>query len=337
MNTKYEMENLNELNLNYYENLIQNLQYTNSLLNKRNISLEKELELIKNKYNFCKKDLDNINNHISICKDTQEKIIKDLQERNDFLEKLNESKVDNNIKEQKDNFKYKNIQDKVHLFVERMKILFNYNIESDLNDEDYLDIFGNSIIKMNEELLLNRNELNKKVHEINKLKNEIQNMKYNKNNYNNIDNRIPIDKIRVKTPKLKYLNNNKNIQIYPTVEKSNSPKSLRNKENNNISMQTAPQLNQEIFNDNYNNVPSSVRNKNKKINIDKKMINSHSLNPNKFKTLKDFEKEHSYKKTTFNINNNNSDTNDVIQNLMNNIKHLEITFNKRPNRDNDNI
>ena len=67
------------------------------------------------------------------------------------------------------------------------------------------------------------------------------------------------------------------------------------------------------------------------------MINSHSLNPNKFKTLKDFEKEHSYKKTTFNINNNNSDTNDVIQNLMNNIKHLEITFNKRPNRDNDNI
>ena len=169
MNKKYERENLNEVNLNYYENLIKNLQYTNSLLNKRNISLEKELELIKNKYNFCKQDLDNINNHISICKNTQEKIIKDLQERNDYLEKLYDSKVNNNINEEREDLNYKNFQDKVHLFVERMKILFNYNVEKDLNDEEYLDFLANSIIKMNEEVILTRNELNKKVHEINKL------------------------------------------------------------------------------------------------------------------------------------------------------------------------
>lgn len=334
MNTKYEMENLNELNLNYYENLIQNLQYTNSLLNKRNISLEKELELIKNKYNFCKKDLDNINNHISICKDTQEKIIKDLQERNDFLEKLNESKVDNNIKEQKDNFKYKNIQDKVHLFVERMKILFNYNIESDLNDEDYLDIFGNSIIKMNEELLLNRNELNKKVHEINKLKNEIQNMKLNNNN-NFMNNYIPKNYSRVKTPmarsknKFKYLNNNKNIQINPSEENSNSPKSFRNKMNNNISIPKTPQINPETFND-----ISLSKKKDKKINLEKKLINSHSLNSSKFRTLKESEKDINYIYQNENLNNNNKNlnSNDLIQSLMNNVKHLESTFNKRPNQ-----
>ena len=336
MNKKYEMENLNEVNLNYYENLIKNLQYTNSLLNKRNISLEKELELIKNKYNFCKQDLDNINNHISICKNTQEKIIKDLQERNDYLEKLYDSKVNNNINEEREDLNYKNFQDKVHLFVERMKILFNYNVEKDLNDEEYLDFLANSIIKMNEEVILTRNELNKKVHEINKLNNEIQNLKFNNNNFNNNDYRIPNDKIRVKTPKLKYLNN-KNIQLYPTVEKSNSPKSLRNKEeDNNISMKETPKLNPEILNDNYNNNTTSLlRTKNKKINIDKKMINSHSFNSYKYKTLKESEKENLYKKTTLN-NNKNLDSNEVIQNLMNNIKHLESTFNNRPNLE-DNI
>ena len=64
MNKNYVMENFEEYN--YDENIIQNLQYTNTLLNQRNISLEKELEKIKNKYNLCKQDLNNINKHISI-------------------------------------------------------------------------------------------------------------------------------------------------------------------------------------------------------------------------------------------------------------------------------
>jgi predicted nucleic acid-binding Zn-ribbon protein len=135
MNKNYVMENFEEYN--YDENIIQNLQYTNSLLNQRNISLEKELEKIKNKYNLCKQDLNNINKHISICKNNQDKIIKDLRERNDYLEQLNTNSKENN---------------KLNSFIKKMKILFNNNnIEGeDIKDEDYLDIIGNNIIKMNE-------------------------------------------------------------------------------------------------------------------------------------------------------------------------------------------
>ena len=323
MDKKNSMENSEEFTTNYYENIIQNLQYTNTLLNNRNISLEKELEIIKNKYNFCKQDLNDINKHISICKDTQDKIIKDLKERNDYLEKMNITKDNNN-----------NIKEKLHSFVEKIRILFEHDIKEEKSDEDYLDVIGNKIIKLNEEFLLNRNELNKRVLEVNKLKNEIQNMKLNNNNNNFMNNYIPKNYSRVKTPmarsknKFKYLNNNKNIQINTSEENSNSPKSFRNKMNNNISIPKTPQINPETFND-----ISLSKNKDKKINLEKKLINSHSLNSSKFRTLKESEKDMNYFYQNENLNNNkNLNSNDLIQSLMNNVKHLESTFNKRPNQ-----
>ena len=308
MNKNYVMENFEEYN--YDENIIQNLQYTNSLLNQRNISLEKELEKIKNKYNLCKQDLNNINKHISICKNNQDKIIKDLKERNDYLEQLNTNTKENN---------------KLNLFIKKMKILFNNNnIEGeDIKDEDYLDIIGNNIIKMNEEFLLCRNELNKKIHEYNLLKQEIQNMKLNINlnipkNYNT----------RVKTPighnKSKLNNLNKNIISFPTVDINNSPKSFRNN-NNKIPIPKTPQLNPQMYKDMINNENISLRRKNNnKINIDKKLINSHSLKTlNKYKNLK--ESNNIYQRNNI-IENNNS--NDPIQSLMNKVKQLEKAFDK---------
>ena len=308
MNKNYVMENFEEYN--YDENIIQNLQYTNSLLNQRNISLEKELEKIKNKYNLCKQDLNNINKHISICKNNQDKIIKDLKERNDYLEQLNTNTKENN---------------KLNLFIKKMKILFNNNnIEGeDIKDEDYLDIIGNNIIKMNEEFLLCRNELNKKIHEYNLLKQEIQNMKLN------INSNIPKNyNTRVKTPighnKSKLNNLNKNIISFPTVDINNSPKSFRNN-NNKIPIPKTPQLNPQMYKDMINNENISLRRKNNnKINIDKKLINSHSLKTlNKYKNLK--ESNNIYQRNNI-IENNNS--NDPIQSLMNKVKQLEKAFDK---------
>ena len=308
MNKNYVMKNFEEYN--YDENIIQNLQYTNSLLNQRNISLEKELEKIKNKYNLCKQDLNNINKHISICKNNQDKIIKDLKERNDYLEQLNTNTKENN---------------KLNLFIKKMKILFNNNnIEGeDIKDEDYLDIIGNNIIKMNEEFLLCRNELNKKIHEYNLLKQEIQNMKLN------INSNIPKNyNTRVKTPighnKSKLNNLNKNIISFPTVDINNSPKSFRNN-NNKIPIPKTPQLNPQMYKDMINNENISLRHKNNnKINIDKKLINSHSLKTlNKYKNLK--ESNNIYQRNNI-IENNNS--NDPIQSLMNKVKQLEKAFDK---------
>ena len=308
MNKNYVMENFEEYN--YDENIIQNLQYTNSLLNQRNISLEKELEKIKNKYNLCKQDLNNINKHISICKNNQDKIIKDLRERNDYLEQLNTNTKENN---------------KLNSFIKKMKILFNNNnIEGeDIKDEDYLDIIGNNIIKMNEEFLLCRNELNKKIHEYNLLKQEIQNMKLN------INSNIPKNyNTRVKTPighnKSKLNNLNKNIISFPTVDINNSPKSFRNN-NNKIPIPKTPQLNPQMYKDMINNENISLRRKNNnKINIDKKLINSHSLKTlNKYKNLN--ESNNIYQRNNI-IENNNS--NDPIQNLMNKVKQLEKAFDK---------
>ena len=308
MNKNYVMENFEEYN--YDENIIQNLQYTNSLLNQRNISLEKELEKIKNKYNLCKQDLNNINKHISICKNNQDKIIKDLRERNDYLEQLNTNSKENN---------------KLNSFIKKMKILFNNNnIEGeDIKDEDYLDIIGNNIIKMNEEFLLCRNELNKKIHEYNLLKQEIQNMKLN------INSNIPKNyNTRVKTPighnKSKLNNLNKNIISFPTVDNNNSPKSFRNN-NNKIPIPKTPQLNPQMYKDMINNENISLRRKNNnKINIDKKLINSHSLKTlNKYKNLK--ESNNIYQRNNI-IENNNS--NDPIQSLMNKVKQLEKAFDK---------
>ena len=308
---------------NFEENIIQDLQYTNSLLNNRNIYLEKELETIKNKYNLCKQDLNDINKHISICKDNQDKIIKDLKERNDYLEKLYISKEsvnkNNNISEGKKDL------DKYHLFIEKMKILFKYEQEEDINDENYLDILTNNIIKINEEFLLCRNELNKKIHEINKLKHENQNLKLNNINYNNnnINYSIPKEYSRVKTPV---------GHIKDQLKYKNSPKSLRNKKENNIPIPKTPQLNLKTFIDANNNNDNLKRRKNNQINLDKKLINSHSLNSYKFKTLKESERGNNNLYKNEISENDNKNSNDVLQNLMNNIKHLENTINTRPNQ-----
>ena len=308
---------------NFEENIIQDLQYTNSLLNNRNIYLEKELEIIKNKYNLCKQDLYDINKHISICKDNQDKIIKDLKERNDYLEKLYISKEsvnkNNNISEGKKDL------DKYHLFIEKMKILFKYEQEEDINDENYLDILTNNIIKINEEFLLCRNELNKKIHEINKLKHENQNLKLNNINYNNnnINYSIPKEYSRVKTPV---------GHIKDQLKYKNSPKSLRNKKENNIPIPKTPQLNLKTFIDANNNNDNLKRRKNNQINLDKKLINSHSLNSYKFKTLKESERGNNNLYKNEISENDNKNSNDVLQNLMNNIKHLENTINTRPNQ-----
>ena len=329
------MKNNDEFNLNYNEKIIQDLQYTNSILNNRNIYLEKELDFLKNKYNLCKQDLNEINKHISICKDNQDKIINDLRSRNDYLEKINTSKNNNDINKEiknKDN-------NKLHLFIEKMRILFNDETNENIKDEEYLDILSNNIIKMNEELILCRNELNKRIHENNKLKHEIQNMKLNTINLNNKinSNYNP----RVKTPighykeRLKY-NNINNIEIYPTVDKSNSPKSLRNKDFNNISIPKTPQLNIKDYIKN-NKEHKFINKKNNKINLDRKLINSQSYTSYKFKTLKENDEEKKYINSNININNDieNKNSDDIIQNLMNNIKHLENTFNNRPNQTNN--
>ena len=328
MNKNKRMKNIEEFNENYNEKIIQDLKYTNSLLNNRNISLEKELDFLKNKYNLCKQDLNEINKHISICKENQDKIINDLK-GNEQLEKLNSSNNNINPEINKKN------SDKLHLFLEKMKILFNDKTYEDINDEEYLDILGNTIIKMNQDFLLCRNELNKKIHENNKLKHEIQNMKLKSININRNTN-YNIPNTRVKTPigqykeKMKYLNN----------IKSNSPRSIRNKDNNNnnIQMPKTPQLNiKDYINNKNKNIQIKMR-QNNTINLDRKLLNSRSYNSYKFKTLKDSEKETNYNNSNNLIDNNEKqNSNDIIQNLMNNVKHLENTFNYRPNNLNNNI
>ena len=291
---KKRMKNNEEFNINYNLKIIQDLQYTNSVINNRNIYLEKELDFIKNKYNLCKQDLNEINKHISICKDNQDKIINDLKNRNDFLEKLNTSKNSN------DN------NNKLHLFIEKMRILFNDETQ-EVNDEDYLDKLSNNIIKMNEELILCRNELNKKIHENNKLKHEIQNMKLNTINLNN------------------QINNNYNPRVKTPIGNYKEKLKYNNKDfDNNISIPKTPQLNiKDYIKNNQDN--KFMNRKNNTINLDKKLINSRSYTSYKFKTLKE------------NNDKENKDSNDIIQNLMNNVKHLENTFNYRPNNLNNNI
>ena len=305
---KKRMKNNEEFNINYNLKIIQDLQYTNTVINNRNIYLEKELDFIKNKYNLCKQDLNEINKHISICKDNQDKIINDLKNRNDFLEKLNTSKNSN------DN------NNKLHLFIEKMRILFNDETQ-EVNDEDYLDKLSNNIIKMNEELILCRNELNKKIHENNKLKHEIQNMKLNTINLNN------------------QINNNYNPRVKTPIGNYKEKLKYNNKDfDNNISIPKTPQLNiKDYIKNNQDN--KFMNRKNNTINLDKKLINSRSYTSYKFKTLK----ENNDKENNINLNinndydneNKNKNSNDIIQNLMNNIKHLENTFNNRPNQTNN--
>ena len=118
-------------------------------------------------------------------------------------------------------------------------------------------------------------------------------------------------------------NNNINQSI------DNSPKSLKNKNKYNIPIPKTPQINLEEYNYNKYNNKLPVNNK-----IEKKLINSHSSRAYKFKTLSESEYDKNNNKylnpeTTLN-NKEHLNSEEIIQNLMTNMKHLENTLNKNP-------
>lgn len=342
--------------INNYQKLIQDLQYSNAFLNKKNLSLESELESIKNKYNDTKNDLKDINKHISICKENQEKIISDLIERNNQLEALCKNNKDNNCIKIEEKSDKNNI--KLKYFIFKMKQIFNdsknNNLEKNdkIKDEDYLKIITDNIIKMNEELNKHRNDLEQKIVEINKLKKEnhmlkikLRNLFHKNNNINNSNfYSTSTNYKRVKTPiynnkllkpgsgnisNLEFkdsLSNNK-IQLPMFIGKynSHSPSPLRNNFVNNLSKTRGPEeFNMQTYfteNSNSNEAVNNVSFNNKK-----RMKNSYSLNSIKFRTLGDFENNKNnfskLSKTPF-INQQCTNSKNCLQNLMNNVEQLE--------------
>jgi len=339
-----------------YQKLIQNLQYSNAFLNKKNLSLESELESLKSKYNDTKNDLKDINKHISICKENQDKIISDLIERNNQLEELCKNNKNNICKKIEEKSDKSNI--KLKYFIFKMKQIFNdgknNSLESNdkIKDEDYLNIITNNIIQINEELNTHRNDLEQKIVEINKLKNENQILKIklrnlfhkNKNVTNSNFYSTSTNYIRKKTPEynnklLKIGSNNisnlefkdslssNKIQLPMFIGKynSHSPSPLRNNLVNNLSKTRGPEdFNKQTYfteNSNSNEAGSNVS-----FNKKKKMKNSYSLNSIKFKTLSDFENnKNNYSqipKSPY-INQAFKNSKNCLKNLMNNVEQLE--------------
>ena len=342
--------------INNHQKLIQNLQYSNAFLNKKNLSLESELESLKSKYNDTKNDLKDINKHISICQENQDKIISDLIERNNQLEDLCKNNKINICKKIEEKSDKSNI--KLKYFIFKMKQIFNdgknNSLESNdkIKDEDYLNIITNNIIQMNEELNRHRNDLEQKIVEINKLKNENQILKIklrnlfhkNKNITNSNFYSTSTNYIRKKTPEynnklLKIGNNNisnlefkdslssNKIQLPMFIGKynSHSPSPLRNNLVNNLSKTRGPEdFNKQTYfteNSNSNEAASNVS-----FNKKKKMKNSYSLNSIKFKTLSDFENnKNNYSqipKSPY-INQAFKNSKNCLKNLMNNVEQLE--------------
>ena len=339
-----------------YQKLIQNLQYSNAFLNKKNLSLESELESLKSKYNDTKNDLKDINKHISICQENQDKIISDLIERNNQLEELCKNNKNNICKKIEEKSDKSNI--KLKYFIFKMKQIFNdgknNSLESNdkIKDEDYLNIITNNIIQINEELNTHRNDLEQKIVEINKLKNENQILKIklrnlfhkNKNVTNSNFYSTSTNYIRKKTPEynnklLKIGSNNisnlefkdslssNKIQLPMFIGKynSHSPSPLRNNLVNNLSKTRGPEdFNKQTYfteNSNSNEAGSNVS-----FNKKKKMKNSYSLNSIKFKTLSDFENnKNNYSqipKSPY-INQAFKNSKNCLKNLMNNVEQLE--------------
>ena len=260
-------------NINNFQRIIQDLQYSNSFLNKKNLALESELEFIKNKYNETKYDLDDINNHISICKENQDKIINELTERNNYLEKMisKDNKEDEKIDIKKEEISNKGNNIKLNLFIYKMKQLFNdNNLNEKIKDEDYLNIITNNIIKLKDELNKYQNEIERKNLEINELNKEnqllkirLQKINHTKrqtlkipNNYTNYYNSSSLENMKSKSSLEKkqlvsmtnesnynfdlkdnnscYSNNQGKIPIYNNKYKPYSPPPLRNNLINNI-------------------------------------------------------------------------------------------------------
>ena len=325
-------ENINSHKLNNYLKIIQDLQYSNAFLNNKNLNLESELEYIKNKYNSSKNEIDDINKHISICKDNQEKIISDLIERNNYLENLISKDKIINIKSEELLGNKNNIN--LHLFVYKMKKIFNNDInnikiDETINDEDYLNNITNNIIKMNDELIKYKKELEEKEFELNKLKKENQILKlklqekfnnkakilYNDNNpnyYNSSKNYIrmktPIERKQLIHPtndnitnisnfdyKDNYSNYSYNQQKLPLFfgkYKSQSPSPLKNNLINHLSKITnVSDFKFHAYNTNTENIQDMSFLKRSNGIKEKKLINSRSIGALKYKSLNDFEND----------------------------------------------
>ena len=354
-------ENINnQYGLNNYQKIIQDLQYLNAFLNKKNLNLESELEYLKNKYNSTKNDIDDINTHIEICKDNQDKIISDLIERNDYLENLILKNNKINIKPEEILNNKTNVN--LHLFIYKMKKIFNNGIstktkiDEKMQDEDYLNIIINNIINMNDQLITYKKELEEKEFEIKKLKKENQLLKikyqqiYNNNKSNKNLNCYNSSKsyIRLKTPverrKLvplkndnisnfdykdnysSYSYNQAKVPLFFGNYKSYSPSPLNNNLINHVSK--TPHVSDfklHGYNSNIDNAPFLKRN-NIEL-IDKKLICSHSIGNLKYKTLTDLENDKNNNKYQFPkatlVYQQCANSKNSLQSLMNNVAQLE--------------
>ena len=354
-------ENINnQYGLNNYQKIIQDLQYSNAFLNKKNLNLESELEYLKNKYNSSKNDIDDINKHIEICKENQDKIISDLMERNDYLENLilKKNKIDVKPEEVLNNKNNINL----HLFIYKMKRIFNNGnfsktkMDEKMEDEDYLNFIINNIIKMNDELIIFKKELEEKEFEIKKLKKENQLLKikfqhiYNKNKLNNNLNCYNSSKsyVRIKTPverrKLINLNNDNisnldykdnyssysyhqaKVPLFFGNYKTHSSSPLNNNFINNLSKTpNASDFKLHCYNSNIDNVPFAKSNNNEY--LEKKLMNSHSIGNLKYKTLTDFENDKNNNKYQFPkatlVYQQCANSKNSLQSLMNNVAQLE--------------
>ena len=360
--------------LNNYQKIINDLQYTNALINKKNLDLESELEFIKNKYNAVKNDINDINNHIFICKENQDKIISELIERNTYLENLisPNDKNDKKFEGKKELLEIKsNINLNLNLFIYKMKKLFNNpDIDGKIKDEDYLNILYNNVLKINEELIITKKELEKKYFELSRLENEnhilkekLQQMHYNNkppiNIYKNNSNYqiSSIDYRHAKTPmersqimplaindnisnfdfKDNYSNYSQNKSKFPLFigkYKSHSPSPLRNNLINNLSK--SPNVSDfKIQTYNTENISNlSIPFKNNKI-LEKRLVNSRSIGSMKFKTLNDLENDKNNNKYQFPkatlVSQQCANSKNSLQSLMNNVAQLESALKETQN------
>ena len=359
--------------LNNYQKVINDLKYSNAFLNKKNLDLESELEFIKNKYNTIKNDINDINKHISICKENQDKIISDLVERNTYLENLisQNDKKDRIYDEKKEISENKNnINLNLNLFIYKMKKIFNNpEIEGKIKDEDYLNFLYNNILKINEDLMFSKKELEKKDFELQGLKKEnqilkikLQRINYSNpiNIYNNTSNfqTSPIDFPHAKTPIERnqvmplpmndnisnfdfkdnisnYSQNNPNIPIFLGKYKSHSPSPLRNNFINNLSKSpNISDFKMKTYNtENLNNLSLPFKNNN--IKEKRRLVNSRSIGSMKFKTLNYFENnknnnKYQFPKATL-VNQQCVNSKNSLQSLMSNVAQLESALKETQN------
>ena len=246
-----------------------------------------------------------------------------------------------------------------------MKKLFNdknNNLNEKINDEDYLNIITNNIIKLNEELNVYKREIERKNLEINRLSKEnqllkirLQKLNYAKRQPLKIPNYYTnyysssLENAQIKSSEKRqlmsfenhsnynihlkdnyscYSNNQVNMPKFNNKYKLESPSPLRNNLINNIPK--TPNVKdfklQNYASKNYNN---NIPYFNKKISnemIGKKLVNSRSISSLKFKTLNDIEDDktnkYQYPKATL-VNQQGLKSKNSLQSLMDNVTQLE--------------